>query len=105
MISQTERKHFKAIAHHLKPIVTVAGNGLSDGVVKELARALDDHELIKIRIAAGDRDERREMIESACAATNSTLVQAIGNIAVLYKPADKPNPALSNLLRSDVLRS
>lgn len=105
MISQSDKKHFKAIAHHLKPIVTIAGNGLSEGVITELGRALNDHELIKIRVSGADREERREIIDAACTASGAELVQSIGNIAVLYKAADKPNPALSNVLRANVLKT
>jgi len=100
MISQADKKRFRAIAHHLKPVVTVAGNGLTDGVVKEIERALYDHELIKIRVVAGDRDERRQLIEDASRQTGSDLVNSIGNIAVLYKANEKPDPSLSNILRA-----
>jgi RNA-binding protein len=100
MISQADKKRFRAIAHHLKPVVTVAGNGLTDGVVKEIERALYDHELIKIRVVAGDRKERRQLMEDACRQTGSVLVNSIGNIAVLYKANEKPDPALSNILRA-----
>lgn len=102
MIDQTEKKRFRAIAHHLKPIVFIAGNGLSDGVIREINRALDDHELIKIRVAAGDRQERREMIAAACAAADAEVVQTIGSIAVIYRPAEHPDPALSNVLRNNL---
>ena len=102
MISQADKKRFKAIAHHLKPIVFVAANGLSDSVVREIERALADHELIKIRIAAGNREKRREMIEAASAATRSEIVQTIGSIAVLYRAAAEPDPSLSNILRTNV---
>lgn len=102
MISQTDKKRFKAIAHHLKPIVTIAGNGLSDAVLAEIERALTDHELIKVKIA-GDRDERREITDALIEATGAELVQAIGGVAVIYRAADKPNPALSNILRANIL--
>ena len=46
-------KQLRTIGHKLKPIVTVAGNGITDGVVNELERALTDHELIKIKLAVG----------------------------------------------------
>ena len=45
-----ERKQFRSIAHHLKPIVTVADKGLTANVVAELSRALQDHELIKVKV-------------------------------------------------------
>lgn len=99
MASQTERKRFRAIGHHLKPVVTISGKGLSDGVVNELERALADHELIKIRINA-DRDERKLLVRAAVDATHAELIQQLGATALLYRPADKPDPTLSNLLRS-----
>lgn len=102
MISQSERKRFRAIAHHLRPVVTVAGKGLTESVTTEIRRALDDHELIKIKVVA-DRDERAAIIAAVCATTEAEMVMTIGGIAVIYKPADKPDPALSNLLRTDIL--
>ncbi|MBD3648243.1 MAG: YhbY family RNA-binding protein [Pseudomonadales bacterium] len=99
MASQTERKRFRAIGHHLKPVVTIAGNGLSEGVTHELERALGDHELIKIRVNA-DRDERKQLIQAVLDATDAELIQQLGATALLYRPSDKPDPALSNLLRS-----
>lgn len=101
MLSQAQKRRFKGIAHHLKPVVIIAGNGLSDGVIHEIERALMDHELIKIRIAAADRSARRELITAACEATGAELVQTIGSVAVIYKPADQPDPALSNILRGN----
>ncbi len=102
MISQSEKKRFRAIAHRLKPVVTISGNGLSESVISELERALADHELIKIKVIA-DRDERGELTTSLCTQTNATLVQSIGSIAVIYRSSPKPNPKLSNVLRADVL--
>lgn len=50
-LTQEQKKQFKSIGHHLKPIVTVADNGLTEGVLAELDRALHDHELIKFSCA------------------------------------------------------
>lgn len=99
MISQTERKKFRAIGHHLKPIVTIANKGVTDSVIKEIDRALLDHELIKIKISA-DRDERKRLVEMVLKNTEAVLVQQIGATALLYRPAKQPDPGLSNLLRT-----
>jgi len=103
MISQSQQKRFRAIAHKLKPVVTIADNGVSESVAIELERALDDHELIKIKLASGDREEREAMLEAVVQSTNAELVQKIGAVAVIYRPASKPDPKLSNVLRADVL--
>ena len=96
------RKRLRTIGHELKPVVTVAGNGLSESVVAELERALNDHELIKVRIA-GDRDERGEVIALLDDRDDIEIVQSIGGIVLLYRPAREPDPALSNILRANVL--
>jgi RNA-binding protein len=94
-----QKKHYRSLAHPLKPVVTVAGKGLSETVLQEINRALDDHELIKVKIKVGDRDLKQEVITELCTATKCEVVQAIGHIAVLLRKSPKPNPRLSNLLR------
>ncbi len=103
MISKAELKRFKAIGHSLKPVVTIAGNGTSDAVLGELNRALKDHELIKIRINAEDRRDRADAIDRIRIYSEAQVIQRIGNVALLYKRASKPDPRLSNLLRTDIL--
>jgi RNA-binding protein len=95
------RKAYRAIGHKLHPIVTV--KELSKGVCSELARALDDHELIKIKVLAADRDEKKALIDSVCAELGAELIQTAGHVALIYRAAQRPNPALSNLQRHKLL--
>lgn len=97
-LSSESKKRFKALGHNLKPVVTLAGNGLSNTVATELERALEDHELIKIKLAVEDRAERRALIDSVCARCRAELVQIIGKVALIYRPAQKPSPRKSNVL-------
>ncbi len=85
-LSINQKKYLRGLAHHLNPVIIIGQNGLSEGLMNELANTLAHHELIKIKIAAGDRDERRDMIESVCDATGAELVQAIGKVFVIYRP-------------------
>ncbi len=101
MINQKDKKRFRAIGHHLSPIVTIADKGLSTGVLAELSRAITDHELIKIKVLTGDREERKETIAQIKQQLEVEIVQSIGKVALIYKPASSPDPLLSNLLRSD----
>ena len=103
MTKAADKKKFRAIGHHLKPIVTVAGNGLSESVMSEISRALTDHELIKVKVLAEDRSDRKTLIQTINEANQSEIIQTIGNMALLYRAAEKPNPALSNILRSGLL--
>jgi RNA-binding protein len=82
-------RFLRASAHHLNPVVMVGSKGITESLVRELDAALDCHELIKISIAA-QRDERREIATSLCTHSGAALVQLIGGIAILYRPARKP---------------
>lgn len=77
-------RHLKTIAHSRKPIVMVGQRGLSDNIRKELDIALEKHELVKIKVSVGDRDARDEAIDTLCRNSGATMVQKIGNIAVLF---------------------
>lgn len=103
MVDKTQQKRFRAIGHQLNPIVTVGGNGLSETVVNELNRALNDHELIKVKIHADDREDRATTVAELTTVTGAELIQRIGNVALIYRAAAQPQPGLSNILRSDVL--
>lgn len=96
-LSSAKKKEFRSIAHALNPIVTVAGNGLSAGVFAELERALNDHELIKVKLVVGDRDGRKSIISQICDHTGAASVQEIGKVAVLFRANPKPELKTSNI--------
>ena len=102
MLNQRDKKRFRAIGHHLSPIVTIAGNGLSTSVLSELSRAIDDHELIKIRVLTGDRNECNVTMAEIKKQLDVEVIQSIGKVALVYKSAARPDPDLSNLRRSDI---
>ena len=95
-----ELRQLRALAHPLRPVVTVASNGLSDAVLQELERALSDHELIKVKIAVGDRAQRELVVAALCERSGAQLVQRIGNIATLIRRNPAPDPKKSNLQRA-----
>lgn len=99
-LSADRKKHLRALGHPLKPVVTVASKGLSDPVLAEIERALEDHELIKVSVRADDRSLRRALTEAICDRTGAELVQAIGKVILIHRAAREPNPKLSNLLRN-----
>jgi RNA-binding protein len=96
---QNDVKQLRAIGHKLKPVVSIAGNGLSESVIAELDRALTDHELIKIKLSVGSREARKEMAAQVCEKSGAELVQSIGSIIVILRRAKKPDPRLSNLIK------
>jgi len=99
-LSTDNKKRLRGIGHRLKPVVTVAGKGLTDNVLNEIDRALTDHELIKIKLAVGPRELKAEAIRRICEHLGAENIQEIGHILLLYRKAAKPDPRLSNLLRN-----
>ncbi|GAB2720269.1 ribosome assembly RNA-binding protein YhbY [Halomonas garicola] len=98
-MSQAQKKALRSIGHHLKPVVTVSENGISENLIAELDRALRDHELVKVKLALPDREDRALMIEELTADGRAELVQSIGKTALLYRKNPQANPKLSNIAR------
>lgn len=103
-LSTAEKKRFRRIGHELSPVILTGGQGLTEGVLAETDRALEDHELIKVRINGEDREERAAAIQLLAKQMKAQIVQIIGKIVLLYRPARKPNAKLSNLLRFSHLK-
>ena len=84
-LKATKRRELRALAHHLDPVVSIAGNGLTEGVLKEIDVALGAHELIKIRVYGDDRDARIAYLQTICSQLGCTAVQSIGKLLVVYR--------------------
>lgn len=85
-LSPAERRALRARAHHLSPTVTIAGNGLSPAVLREIDVSLKAHALIKVKLHGIEREERAALLDDICAALDCAPVQHIGNILVLWRP-------------------
>lgn len=83
-LSGAERKHLRALAHHVEPIVFVGKNGLTDGLIAAVDEALESHELIKIKFN-DHKDEKKSIAAAIEERTESRVVGLIGNIATLYR--------------------
>jgi len=96
-LSPRQRKHLKAQAHALEPVVQVGQAGASDAVLVEVERALTAHGLIKVRLNGADRQSRQELTSVFCAQTGAVDVQQVGRILTLWRPRpdDTPLPEIA----------
>ena len=83
-LSERQRKYLRGLAHPLDPVILVGNAGVTEGVVKEAARALHDHELIKVKIRGSDRAARDAAFDLLARSTGSSLVHRIGHVGVYY---------------------
>lgn len=94
MLTEKQKKLLKRLAHHRKPVVLLGAKGLTEAVLAALDEALQQHELVKVKIAAGDREERDRIIETMVSQTRTELVQRVGNIATVFR-RNAQNPVIS----------
>ena len=81
-------------AHHLKPIVIIGAHRVSEGVIKHVDAALEQHELIKVRLTAADKAEVLTAATELVSGTDAVLVQRIGHTLVLYRRRLHGEPTL-----------
>ena len=86
-LTNAQTRFLRGQAHDLKAMLQIGGKGLTDAVIAELDGALEHHELIKIKIAAEDREARDAMIGELAERSGAALVQRIGHVVILYRPS------------------
>ncbi len=84
-ITEAQKKHLRGLGHALKPLLMVGESGLSESLLAEYETTLAHHELIKVSVRVGDRKARDSIIEELCKVGSATLVQRVGNMALLYR--------------------
>jgi RNA-binding protein len=83
-----QRRELRGLGHHLEPVVLVGQSGVSEGILGAVAQALQDHELIKVKINEGP-EERHEAAEKLAQGTEAQLVQLLGRTVLLFKKRDE----------------
>jgi len=84
-VSKQQKKTLLSLTHNLNPVVIIGQNGITENVMNEIEIALDFHELVKIKLSAGDRDSRDEMIQVICSQTKAEKIQSIGKTLTLFR--------------------
>ena len=86
-LNNKQKQYLKGLAHPLKPVVMLGNNGLTEGVLAEIEQALQHHELIKVKVAAEERETKTLIVDAIVRETKASNVQVIGNMLVLYRPS------------------
>jgi RNA-binding protein len=84
-LSGKQRRHLRALGHHLEPLVQVGKLGITDAVVGAVDQALADHELVKVRIGTECPDPRDSVAERLAPAVKGEVAQALGRTLLLYR--------------------
>ena len=92
-LAAAQKRYLRGLAHDLKPLILVGNKGVTDALLAELDQVLERHELVKVKVAAEDRDARDAAIENIAERASAALIQRVGHIATLYRPS-RDNPQI-----------
>ncbi|WP_449428306.1 ribosome assembly RNA-binding protein YhbY [Rhodanobacter umsongensis] len=94
-LSSSQIRYLRSLAHDLSPVILLGNKGASEAVVKELGLTLDIHELVKVKLSGGDKDERQAQIDVLVNGTGAQKIHLIGHVVVLFRRNDdEPKIAL-----------
>jgi len=84
-LSSSQKRYLRGLAHGLNPVIQVGNKGVTPALIKELGNALDQHELVKVKIAGEDRDVRTEQVDALAEQSGAEVVQRIGHVACYFR--------------------
>jgi len=87
-LTTNQKKYLRGIAHGLNPMIIIGANGVTESLMAELENTLEHHEILKIKMASADRDDRKQIVDYILEQTGALLVQTIGKICVIYRQND-----------------
>lgn len=85
-LTPKQRQYLRGLAHPFEPVVRIGKGGVSPSVIAETKKALNSHELIKIRV---EGEERKSLVEKLAAETASDIAGIVGKTAILYRAREE----------------
>ena len=89
-LSGKQVRHLRGLAYHHQIVVMIGNSGLTDTLKLEFDSALSAHELVKVKLPAGQAREKRTILQQLCRAVGAVPVQLIGRVGIAYRPAETP---------------
>jgi RNA-binding protein len=88
-LTSFQKRYLRGLAHSLSPVVLLGQKGVTPNLISELALALDHHELLKVKLSGGDREERAAQTEALIQGASAEIVQTIGHTVTLWRRNEK----------------
>ena len=88
-LTNKQKQYLKGLAHPLKPVVQLGGNGLTEGVLAEIENAISHHELIKVKVPTDDREEKALIMDAIIRETKAEKLQVIGHVMIMYRQSEE----------------
>ena len=88
-LNTKQRKHLKALSHHIKPKINIGKDGLTEGVILSINEHIEKNELIKIKFSQ-NKENKNEISTLICDKVKCKQVNIIGNSLTVYKKSSDP---------------
>lgn len=86
-MTSKQRSYLKGLAMTMDPILQIGKSSLTPELTQSVNEALEARELIKIHVLKNCIDDAKELAQVLGERTHSQVVQVIGKMIVLYRPA------------------
>lgn len=96
MLSSKQRAFLTSIAAQLNPIVHLGKRGYEERFITALDKALEDHELVKMRFI-DYKDDRKSIAYELAKNLHAELVRVLGHTAIFYRKSTNPDKQHINL--------
>lgn len=89
-ITGKQKRFLRGLGHHLNPVVMVGKEEVNQKLINATDEALEQHELIKVRLQEGCLSDRKSVAAQLSEQTGSAVAQILGHTFLLYRPAQEP---------------
>ena len=83
-LSTRQIAYLRGLGQRLEPTVHLGQAGLTDALLASLNQALDNQELVKVKLHA-HKEDKKQLAPELAERTSSILVQRVGHVVVLYR--------------------
>jgi len=89
-----QARHLRALGHSLKPVLQIGKSGITDGMIEQIRKALETHELIKVKLIRNATVDVKGAAEDICSKVPCYLAHKIGKTLMIYRPREE-NPTIT----------
>ena len=83
-LSSKQRNYLRSQSHHLEPVVLIGRNGIIEGTIEAVNKALDAQELIKIKFREF-KVNKQSISDEIAASVNCYIIGMIGHTVILFR--------------------
>jgi len=93
-LSGKQVRFLRGLGHHLKPVVMIGKDEVSETVISATDEALGIHELIKVKLQEGCLGDRKNVAAELAKRTKSSVAQILGRVILLYRQSEEQKISL-----------